>query len=74
MQENIFVVYPGAWWGWEVVREGEDEPMCFDGRRLAIDYARAMAIAMSPSVVRVENARGIVKAEWHTRSAERVDH
>jgi hypothetical protein len=74
MQESIFVIYPGALWGWEVVREGDDEPMCFDGLRLAIDYARAMATAMSPGVVRVENARGIVAAEWHTRPAAQVNH
>lgn len=72
MQENLFVVYPGALWGWEVILEGQDEPMYFDDRQLAIDYARAMAIAMSPGQVRVEDARGFVLAEWPTRSGQGV--
>ena len=46
MQENVFIVYPGALWGWEVIRDGhDDEPACFDERRPAVEYARAMAIA-----------------------------
>ena len=72
MQENVFIVYPGALWGWEVIREGRDEPMCFDNRRLAIEYARAMAIAMSPGEVRVEDARGFVQAAWKTPSGQAV--
>ena len=72
MQENVFIVYPGALWGWEVIREGQDEPVYFDDRRPAVDYARAMAIAMSPGEVRVEDARGIVRVAWKTRSGQEV--
>jgi len=72
MRENVFIVYPGAPWGWEVVREGEDEPMCFDDRRPAVDYARAMAVAMSPGEVRIEDARGFVRVAWMTRFGQEV--
>ena len=72
MQQNLFVVYPGALWGWEVILEGRDEPMPFDERKQAIDYARAMAIAMSPAQVRIEDARGFVLGEWHTGSGQEV--
>ena len=46
--------------------------MYFDDRRPAVDYARAMAIAMSPGEVRVEDARGIVRVAWKTRSGQEV--
>lgn len=72
MQENLFVVYPGALWGWEVILEGQDEAMPFDERKQAIDYARAMAVAMSPAQVRIEDARGFLLAEWHTDSRQEV--
>jgi Uncharacterized protein conserved in bacteria (DUF2188) len=73
MQENVFIVYPGALWGWEVIRDGhDDEPACFDERRPAVEYARAMAIAMSPGEVRIEDARGFVRVTWKTRSGQEV--
>jgi hypothetical protein len=72
MQENVFIVYPGVLWGWEVIREGDEEPMCFDDRRPAVDYARAMAIAMSPGEIRIEDARGFVRVAWKTRSGQEV--
>jgi len=66
MKANVIVVYPGPWWGWEVVRDGDTkvEPMSFDEQQPAMEYANAMASAMTPCWIRIEDLRGRVVAEW----------
>jgi hypothetical protein len=64
MNEPVFVVYPGALWGWEVVREGEDRPVVFEERAAALSHAWKLARACAPAVVRIENWYAAVQAEW----------
>lgn len=64
MNEPTFVVYPGALWGWEVVREGDDRPVAFDERAAALGHAWKLARECAPTVVRVENWYAAVQAQW----------
>jgi hypothetical protein len=51
----VYVVYPAALFdGWEVVREGDDDPAFFAMREDAIAYADNRA-AMNGAVVKLEN-------------------
>jgi hypothetical protein len=66
------MIYPGAVWGCEVRRDARDEPRCFDRRQFAIGEPRAMAIAMSPGVVRIEDAGGFVETEGNPRPGQQI--
>jgi hypothetical protein len=61
---RLFVVYPSARSGWELLREGDKEPLHFDEKDSAIGYGRCMAEANRPSALRVETAYGTVETAW----------
>jgi len=64
MARQVFVVYPGALWGWEVIRDGGDEPLTFGDKGSALACARAMANVAAPAKLRLEDWYGRVEAEW----------
>jgi hypothetical protein len=61
---KVFVVYPGARSGWELLREGERTPLHFSEKHSAIGYGRCIADANRPSALRVETSYGTVEAAW----------
>jgi hypothetical protein len=61
---NIFVVYPNARAGWELLREGDAAPLHFLAKDAAIGYARCLAAANRPSALKVETAFGQVETGW----------
>jgi Uncharacterized protein conserved in bacteria (DUF2188) len=69
---NVFVVYPGARAGWELLREGEPGPLHFDDREAAIRYARCLADVNRPSALKVETSFGGVEASWFFRESPRT--
>lgn len=60
----MFVVFPGALLGWEVLREGEEEGDVFDDRYTAIEHARHLAENHRPALVKIENWFGRIECEW----------
>jgi len=69
---KVFVVYPGARSGWELLREGERTPLHFNEKDSAIGYGRCLADANRPSALRVETSYGTVEAAWRFEHAEAV--
>jgi hypothetical protein len=67
MNSSRYVVYPGAWWGWDVVREGASEEMNFETRESALDFAFSIARLLGPADVVLEDGRGIVQGRWEYR-------
>ena len=64
MARQIFVVYPGAFWGWEVILDGADEPLVFGDKGSALACAQAMARVAAPATLRLQDWYGRVEAEW----------
>jgi len=60
----LIVVYPSALLGWEVVSPGCDEPLCFDDRDGAVQYARNVAESVRPSRIQIEDWYGHIECEW----------
>lgn len=64
-QPSVYVVYPAALFdGWEVVKEGDDNPVFFDTREQATSYAKARAAMDGGAVVKLENWYGHTEAIW----------
>ena len=61
---KIFVVYPSARAGRELLREGEVESLHFRDRDAALSYGRCLADANRPSTLKVETPYGRVEAAW----------
>jgi hypothetical protein len=61
---NVFVVYPNARAGWELLREGDASPLHFLAKDAAIGYARCLAAANRPSALKVETAFGQIETGW----------
>jgi hypothetical protein len=61
---NVFVVYPNARAGWELLREGDASPLHFLAKDAAIGYARWLAAANRPSALKVETAFGQIETGW----------
>jgi hypothetical protein len=61
---NVFVVYPNARAGWELLREGDPTPLHFAAKDAAIGYARCLASANRPSALKVETAFGGLETGW----------
>ncbi len=68
MARRVFVVYPGAFWGWEVILDGDDEPLIFGDKRSALACAEAMARVAAPATLRLEDWYGRVEAEWEVHA------
>jgi hypothetical protein len=59
VRHATYVVYPAALFdGWEVVRDGDVNPVFFDERDAAISYARVRALREGGATVRLENWYG----------------
>lgn len=69
---KIFVVYPSARVGWELLREGEAGSLHFQDRDAAISYGRCLADANRPSTLKVETPYGQVEVAWMFESAGEV--
>jgi hypothetical protein len=61
---KVFVVYPNAHAGWELLREGDASSLHFLAKDAAIGYARSLAAANRPSALKVETAFGQVETGW----------
>jgi hypothetical protein len=61
---NVFVVYPNARAGWELLREGDASPLHFGAKNDAIGYARCLAAANGPSALKIETAFGQLETGW----------
>ena len=66
---KIFVVYPSARTGWEVLREGDSETLHFQQKDAAVSYGRCLADANRPSALRIETPHGRVEAAWTFEAA-----
>ncbi len=66
---KIFVIYPSARVGWELLREGDPESLHFQDRDAALDYGRSLAAANRPSALKVETPYGQVEAAWMFEAA-----
>lgn len=64
MRSLLYVVYPGAWWGWDVVRDGSDNDVNFETQEAALEYAFDAARMLGSARVALEDARGQVQALW----------
>jgi len=60
----LIVVYPSALLGWEVLAPKSEEPQCFEDRASAVEHARALAEAMRPSRIQIEDWYGHIECEW----------
>ena len=70
---RLFVVYPSARSGWELLREGDSVPLHFSEKDSAIGYGRCIADANRPSALRVETAHGTVETAWRFEAVELAD-
>jgi hypothetical protein len=53
---TAYVVYPAALFdGWEVVRDGSDDPVFFEHREAAVAYAERRAATDGGAIVKIEN-------------------
>ncbi len=64
MSQSVYVVYPGALYGWDVVREGSAEDYAFEDQQSALTHAFRMARIFGPAEVVLENARGAIERRW----------
>jgi hypothetical protein len=69
MSQSVYVVYPGAWLGWDVVREGSAQDFSFEDQHAALAHAFHMARLFAPAKVVLEDARGAIQAQWHVDPA-----
>lgn len=69
---KIFVVYPSARAGWQLLREGEAETMHFRDLDAAVTYGRCLAEANRPSKLKIESPHGRVEAAWLFEAAGAV--
>jgi hypothetical protein len=69
---KMFVVYPSARAGWELLREGEAGSLHFRDRESAVSYGRCLADANRPSTLKVEMPHGRVEAAWMFETAGAV--
>ena len=68
-EQLVYVVYPAALFdGWEVVREGDDQPTLFEEQQQAIRYAETQAALAGGAVVKLENWFGDLERVWEVRS------
>jgi hypothetical protein len=67
-QPPVYVVYPAALFdGWEVVRERDEMPVCFESRAAATGYANARAAMAGGGVVKIGNWFGDTETLWEVR-------
>lgn len=70
----VYVVYPAALFdGWEVVRDGEDDPTFFASRAEATAYARSRAAMSGGGTVKLENWFGDTEGAWEVPARAAYD-
>jgi hypothetical protein len=64
----VYVVYPAALFeGWEVVKERDDNPACFNTREEATSYAKARAVMDGGGLVKLESWFGDTEKVWEVQ-------
>jgi hypothetical protein len=69
---KVYVVYPSARAGWELLREGDRDSLHFEDKDAAVSYGRCLADANRPSTLKVETPYGQVEVTWTFDATERV--
>jgi hypothetical protein len=68
---TTYVVYPAALFdGWEVVKDDDEDPACFDTRESATSYAKARAVTEGGAIVKLENWFGDTVSVWKVQPSQ----